>query len=187
MATKVYTKTGDNGTTSLLGGTKVPKDDWRLEAYGTVDELNSFVGLLSDLMTPHLRLFITSLDQLEIIQNNLFVIGSCLSYDQLGKIRIDLQQITIDDVTQLETWIDEMDSNLPELKNFIIPGGNEIISYCHICRTISRRAERKCIPAVQYPIILTYLNRLSDYFFVLARYSNHQYKLTEKIWKSQNK
>ena len=110
-----------------------------------------------------------------------------MSYDQLGKIRMTLQQITEEDVTKLETWIDEMDSSLPELKNFLIPGGNEIISYCHVCRTISRRAERKCVPAIQYPIILVYLNRLSDYFFVLARYTNHHFGYPEKIWKSQNK
>lgn len=183
MSKKIYTKTGDKGTTSLLGGTKVPKDDWRLDAYGTVDELNSFVGLLSDSMVNKLKGFQKSLEQLDIIQNNLFIIGSCLSYDQLGKIRLKLQQITDDDVTLLESWIDEMDNNLPELKNFIIPGGNEIISYCHVCRTISRRAERRCVPAIQYPIILIYLNRLSDYFFMLARYANKNFGYPEKIWK----
>lgn len=183
MSKKVYTKTGDGGQTSLLGGTKVPKDDWRLDAYGTVDELNSFIGLLSDLMTKHLRLFITPINQLEEIQNNLFMIGSVLSYDSLGRIRIDLKNVTEEDVTKLELWIDEMDKVLPELKNFILPGGDEVISNCHICRTIARRAERRCIPAIQYPIILIYLNRLSDYFFILARYSSHQLRYPEKIWK----
>ena len=184
MSKKIYTKTGDKGTTSLLGGTKVPKDDWRLDAYGTVDELNSFVGLLSDTMTNEIRLFRGSLEQLDKIQDNLFIIGSCLSYDQLGKVRIELKQITEEDVKQLEDWIDEMDMELPELKNFIIPGGDVIISNCHICRTISRRAERRCVPAQQYPQIQIYLNRLSDYFFILARYSTKKMGYQDKIWKS---
>lgn len=184
MATKVYTKTGDKGTTSLLGGTKVPKDDWRLDAYGTVDELNSFVGFLSDITSDARRGFGVVFDQLEQIQNHLFVIGSCLSYDQLGKVRLQLKNITEEDIKQLENWIDEMDLELPELKNFILPGGHQIVSTCHICRTISRRAERRCVPAIQYPLILIYLNRLSDYFFVLARYCNHQLGYPEKIWKS---
>jgi len=184
MSKKIYTKTGDNGTTSLLGGTKVPKDDWRLDAYGTVDELNSFVGFLSDMMANEIRLFRNSLEQLDKIQNNLFVIGSCLSYDQLGKIRLELTQINENDINQLEQWIDEMTLELPELKNFIIPGGDAIISNCHICRTISRRAERRCVPAGQYPLILIYLNRLSDYFFTLSRYSTKVMGYKDKIWKS---
>lgn len=186
MSKKIYTKTGDNGMTSLLGGTKVPKDDWRLDAYGTVDELNSFIGLLSDKMIGNLRTFDLKLDQLEIIQNNLFKIGSVLSYDHLGKFRMELPQINEEDVTQLEVWIDEIQDSLPELKNFIIPGGSEVNSLCHICRTISRRAERRCCKAIQYPIILIYLNRLSDYFFALSRFTNHEIGLPEKIWKNQN-
>ena len=184
MSKKIYTKTGDDGTTSLLGGTKVPKDDWRLDAYGTVDELNTFVGMLSDLMTLEFRLFKNSLEQLDKIQNTLFVIGSCLSYDQLGKIRLDLKQISQVEITELENWIDEMDSELPELKNFIIPGGDIVISNCHICRTVSRRAERRCVPAQQYPLIQIYLNRLSDYFFILARYSTMKLGYKDKIWKN---
>lgn len=182
MSKKIYTKTGDKGTTSLLGGTKVSKDDWRLEAYGTVDELNSFIGLLSDTMTMNVRTF-KMVDQLETIQNNLFIIGSCLSYDSLGKVRMSLQQISETQITELETWIDKMDSELSELKNFIIPGGSQVVSQCHICRTISRRAERRCVPATQYPLILKYLNRLSDYFFVLARFTNKEQGYPEVIWK----
>lgn len=185
MSKKVYTKTGDTGTTSLLGGTKVPKDDWRLEAYGTVDELNAFVGLLSEKMSDSKKSFSNSLDQLEKIQNQLFTIGSCLSYDQLGNIKLKLKQISDVDILQLEQWIDEMDSDLPELKNFILPGGDQIVATCHICRTVSRRAERKCVAAIQYPLILIYLNRLSDYFFVLARYSNKIIGYPEKIWSGQ--
>lgn len=183
MSKKIYTKTGDNGTTSLLGGTKVPKDDWRLDAYGTVDELNTFVGMLSDLMTLEFRLFKNTLEQLDKIQNNLFIIGSCLSYDQLGKVRIELQKITEEDINQLEIWIDEMDAELPELKNFIIPGGDIVISNAHICRTVSRRAERRCVSALHHPLIQIYLNRLSDYFFVVARYATKQLGYKDKIWK----
>ena len=184
MSKKIYTKTGDKGTTSLLGGTKVSKDDWRLEAYGTVDELNSFVGLLTDSLIGNLKEFDNCLNQLEKIQNTLFVIGSCLSYDNLGKIRVELQQLKELDVEEVELWIDEMDKNLPELKNFIIPRGSQQISLCHVCRTISRRAERKCVPATQYPLILKYLNRMSDYFFVLARFINMKQGYPETIWKS---
>ena len=184
MSKKIYTKTGDNGTTSLLGGTKVPKDDWRLDAYGSVDELNSFVGMLSDTMSNEIRLFRNTTDQLDKIQNNLFVIGSCLSYDQLGKIKLELQKISQEDIQQLEDWIDEMDSELPELKNFIIPGGDVIVSNAHICRTISRRAERRCVPAQNHPLIQVYLNRLSDYFFVVARYATKQLGYKDKIWAS---
>jgi len=184
MSKKIYTKTGDKGTTSLLGGTKVSKDDWRLEAYGTVDELNSFVGLLTDSLIGNLKEFDNCLNQLEKIQNTLFVIGSCLSYDNLGKIRVELQQLKEFDVEEVELWIDEMDKNLPELKNFIIPRGSQQISLCHVCRTISRRAERKCVPATQYPLILKYLNRMSDYFFVLARFINLKQGYPETIWKS---
>jgi cob(I)alamin adenosyltransferase len=184
MSKKIYTKTGDNGTTSLLGGTKVPKDDWRLDAYGSVDELNSFVGMLSDTMSNEIRLFRNTTDQLDKIQNNLFVIGSCLSYDQLGKIKLELQKISQEDIQQLEDWIDQMDSELPELKNFIIPGGDVIISNAHICRTISRRAERRCVPAQNHPLIQIYLNRLSDYFFVVARYATKQLGYKDKIWAS---
>jgi len=183
MSKKIYTKTGDKGTTSLLGGTKVSKDDWRLEAYGTVDELNSFVGLLTDTLIGNIKEFNKYLNQLEKIQNNLFVIGSCLSYDNLGKVKVQLKQLNESEIQEVETWIDEIDSNLPELKNFILPQGSQQISLCHVCRTISRRAERKCVPATQYPLILKYLNRLSDYFFVLARFVNQKQGYPEVIWK----
>lgn len=183
MSKKIYTKTGDKGTTTLLGGTKVNKDDWRLESYGTVDELNSFIGLLSDSMVSNIRSFDNSLNQLSKIQNTLFIIGSCLSYDSLGKVKLELQEISLSEISELETWIDEMDSVLPELKNFIIPAGSQTVSLCHVCRTISRRAERKCVPATRYPLILQYLNRLSDYFFVLARFANKEQGYQEIIWK----
>ena len=183
MSKKIYTKTGDKGTTTLLGGTKVSKDDWRLEAYGTIDELNSFIGLLSIELIGNVRFFDKSLTQLEKIQNTLFTIGSLLSYDSLGRDRMELKQITEDEIKELEIWIDEMNETLPELKNFIIPGGSDESALCHVCRTISRRAERRCVAAIQYPLILIYFNRLSDYFFVLARFATHQYGYSETIWK----
>ena len=183
MSKKIYTKTGDKGTTSLLGGTKVSKDDWRLEAYGTVDELNSFIGLLWDSLF-NVRDSVKSSEQLEKIQNNLFIVGSCLSYDSLGKDKIKIKEISDLDISELENWIDEMDTELPELKNFILPRGSQSISLCHVCRTISRRAERRCVPSTQYPLILKYINRLSDYFFVLARFINKKQGFSEVIWKS---
>lgn len=183
MTKKIYTKTGDAGLTSLLGGTKVPKNDWRIEAYGTVDELNSFIGLLHDKMDTHVRLFAEQLSQLEKIQNNLFKIGSVLSYDMTGALKLELPNVGESDVTDLENWMDAMEENLPQLKNFIIPGGNEIVSLSHICRTISRRAERHTVQAIQYPIIMKYINRLSDYFFMLSRYVGNELRVSEKIWK----
>lgn len=183
MAKKIYTKTGDAGLTSLLGGTKVPKNDWRIEAYGTVDELNSFIGLLHDKMNEHVYFFSEQLSELDKIQNNLFKIGSVLSYDMTGNLKLELPNVTESDVTDLENWMDIMEEDLQPLKNFIIPGGNEIVSLTHICRTVSRRAERNTVQAIQYPIIMKYINRLSDYFFMLGRYTGNKLRVTEKIWK----
>lgn len=183
MAKKIYTKTGDAGLTSLLGGTKVPKNDWRIDAYGTVDELNSFIGLLYDRLKIDFVTFSEQLSQLDKIQNNLFKVGSVLSYDMTGNLKIELPNVTDSDVTNLENWMDEMEKSLPQLKNFIIPGGNELVSLSHICRTVSRRAERCTVQAIQYPIIMKYLNRLSDYFFMLSRFIAYQFRIEEKIWK----
>ena len=183
MSKKIYTKTGDGGLTSLLGGTKVPKNDWRIEAYGTVDELNSFIGLLHDKLYDNILIFSPQSSELEKIQNNLFKIGSVLSYDMTGNLKIELPNVTDSDVTDLENWMDDMESELEPLKNFIIPGGHELISLSHICRTISRRAERNTVQAIQYPIIMKYLNRLSDYFFMLSRFIGHRLRVSEKIWK----
>jgi len=165
MAKKIYTKTGDAGFTSLLGGTKVPKNDWRIEAYGTVDELNSFIGLLYDKLNTEVVSFSDQLVQLEKIQNNLFKVGSVLSYDMTGSLKLELPNVGESDVTDLENWMDEM------------------ISLSHVCRTISRRAERCTIQAIQYPIIIKYINRLSDYFFMLSRYIAYEFGISERIWK----
>lgn len=184
MSKKIYTKTGDAGLTSLLGGTKVPKNDWRIDAYGTVDELNSFIGLLHDKLNLDVIWFTEQLNQLDKIQNNLFKVGSVLSYDMTGNLKIELPNVAESDVSDLESWMDTMEEKLPPLKNFIIPGGNEMVSLSHICRTVSRRAERCTVQAIQYPIIMKYLNRLSDYFFMLGRYISYQFKIDERIWKS---
>jgi cob(I)alamin adenosyltransferase len=183
MAKKIYTKTGDGGLTSLLGGTKVPKNDWRIEAYGTVDELNSFIGLLGDKLHISESSFSFSFLELEKIQNNLFKIGSVLSYDMTADLKIELPNVTESDVKDLENWMDTMELTLLPLKNFIIPGGHEAISLAHVCRTVSRRAERNTVQAIQYPIIMKYINRLSDYFFMLSRYIASEIGVEEKIWK----
>ena len=138
MSKKVYTKTGDKGYTSLLGGTKVPKNNLRIEAYGTIDELNSFVGLLSDHLFSDKSKFMEQQLQLNIIQNNLFKIGSVVSKDPNAKLGFELSSVDLEDVKYLENWIDKMDNVLPELKNFILPGGHVYVSTAHVCRTVCR-------------------------------------------------
>lgn len=183
MSKKVYTKTGDKGYTSLLGGTKISKNNLRIEAYGTIDELNSFIGLLGDHLSVDQSKFVNTLFRLTEIQNNLFKIGSIVSLDPNKNIGFELPSINLTDVEKLENWIDEMDDKLPELKNFILPGGHVYVSTCHICRTICRRAERKCVVESVPDEVLIYLNRLSDYFFVLSRYVGLKMGITEKIWR----
>ncbi len=183
MSKKVYTKTGDKGYTSLLGGTKVLKNNLRIEAYGTIDELNSFVGLLSDHLHTDEPRFIHVNAQLNTIQNTLFKIGSIVSKDPIKDIGFDLPSITEDHIKGLEGWIDTMDNNLEELKNFIIPGGHIFISTAHICRTVCRRAERLSVLESIPNEVLVYLNRLSDYFFVLSRYIAWKLDVSEKVWR----
>lgn len=183
MSKKIYTKTGDKGKTTLLGGTKVPKNNLRIEAYGTVDELNSFVGVLSDYLQIDQGKFLDCLFQLNIIQNDLFKIGSILSKDPLKDLGFDLPSINEEDINKLEKWIDTMDTQLPELKNFILPGGHIAISSSHVCRTVCRRAERLCVTESIPQEVLIYLNRLSDYFFMVGRMISHKLNIPEKIWK----
>ena len=160
MANKIYTKTGDRGSTSLLGGTRVSKDDWRLEAAGNVDELSSVIGLIRNNNIKY--------DQLVEIQSILFHIGAIVGTDSEKFDTSKLRMIKDKDVKTLEKWIDEMDKELPPLNNFILPTG-----LTHFARTVARRAERRLIAFKDYPFpILMYLNRLSDYLFVLARYEN---------------
>jgi cob(I)alamin adenosyltransferase len=165
---KIYTKGGDKGKTSLIGGKRVNKDDIQIDAYGTIDELNSNLGLLRDYCSKESdKSFILN------IQKDLFIIGSLLAIDYSKKSnekRIDFSQ---NKIILIENKIDEIDLSLPKMTNFIIPGGHVTVSTCHISRSICRRAERKCIKfAKQFELnndILIYLNRLSDYLFVLSR------------------
>ena len=149
----IYTKTGDKGETSLANGQRVAKTDLRIEAYGTVDELNSWIGALR---------VVAEDSQLEWIQNKLFNLGAELS-DAPGEWIIEK------DVKQLEAWIDEIQAKLPALRAFLLPCGGEAVSRCHICRTVCRRAERKMIEANANPVALCFVNRLSDYLFVKSR------------------
>lgn len=168
MSAKVYTKTGDKGNTSLLGGKKVSKADLRIEAYGNVDELNAFIGHLKDHEGVENRLQ----QQLYWIQEHLFTIGSILATEE-GFSGFELPKISETEVSQLEVWIDKFDAELPPLKNFILPGGHPAVSLSHICRTVCRRTERSIIALSTSSevdqVILQFINRLSDYFFIFAR------------------
>ncbi len=181
MSQKLYTKTGDKGLTSLLGGDKVPKSHERITAYGDVDELNSFVGLLKDNDSVEARLK----QQLYWIQEALFSLGSILAAgSELKKFK--LPEITGIEVKQLESWIDHYSAQLPELKNFILPGGHTAVSLCHVCRTVCRRVERNTQKLDQKePLgenIIPFLNRLSDYFFILARKMALDLEVPETPW-----
>lgn len=165
---KIYTKSGDKGKTSLIGGKRVSKDDIQIDAYGTIDELNSNLGLLRDYCSKESdKSFILN------IQKDLFIIGSLLALDYSKKSNEEHIDFSKNKIIIIENKIDEIDSNLPKMTNFIIPGGHVTVSTCHISRCICRRAERKCIKfAKQFELnndILIYLNRLSDYLFVLSR------------------
>ena len=183
MSQKIYTKTGDKGTTSLIGGTKVLKSDLRIEAYGTVDELNSYIGLCRDLITDE-----SGKKTLREIQDRLFTIGSSLACDPEKEPKMKIPDLKEEDIHFLEKEIDRMDETLPEMKHFILPGGHPTISYIHIARCVCRRAERCCVRLQketneEYPSVLKYLNRLSDYLFILARYISHLLNAEEIPWK----
>jgi cob(I)alamin adenosyltransferase len=180
---KIYTKTGDKGTTSLIGGTKVSKAHLRIEAYGTVDELNSYIGLCKDLLTDK-----NSNKVLQEVQDRLFTIGAALACDPEKETKMKIPDLEEEDITLLEKEIDKMNETLPPMKSFILPGGHITVSHIHISRCICRRAERCCVrlEAEQNevePIIIKYLNRLSDYLFVLARYAGHLLNIAELPWK----
>ena len=183
MATKIYTKTGDLGKTSLIGGTKVAKSHIRIEAYGTVDELNSFIGLLNDSVEDeHIKTL------LKEIQDRLFTIGSSLACDPEKEIKMKIPDLKEEDICLLEVQMDKMNEQLPEMKHFILPGGHTSVSTAHICRCVCRRAERLCVNMLEHqvfidPIVIKYLNRLSDYLFVLARYIGHILNVEEVAWK----
>jgi cob(I)alamin adenosyltransferase len=165
---KIYTKTGDKGETSLIGGTRVPKYNERIEAYGTLDELNSFIGYLRDQLTDaHQR------EVLLRVQENLFTAESELATDPHKAITQKLPHLSENDVIELESEMDAMNLHLPDLSSFILPGGHPLVSHCHICRTVCRRGERIIIKLASETavdeILIKYINRLSDYLFVLAR------------------
>ena len=182
MSLKIYTKVGDKGTTSLIGGTKVLKSDLRIEAYGTVDELNSYVGLCRDLLNDD-----HSKKILKEVQDRLFTIGSSLACDPEKEPKMKIPDLKEQDVTLLEKEIDTMNEVLPEMKHFILPGGHSTVSQIHVARCVCRRAERSCVRLQQEseeePLVLKYLNRLSDYLFVLARYASHLLNAEEIAWK----
>lgn len=182
---KIYTKTGDQGTTSLLGGTRVSKANLRIDAYGTVDELNAYIGLLRDQEVNNGRQGI-----LKEIQDRLFTLGAALATSP-GKENIQKPDIHPQDVDRLESQIDEMEQSLEPLKNFILPGGHQVVSFCHVARTVCRRAERCTILLDQNepvdPILATYLNRLSDYLFVLGRLIAKELNIEEVLWEPRKK
>ena len=180
---KIYTKTGDKGETSLFGGTRVSKADDRLEAYGTIDELNAHIGLIRDTQT--------SLERRELlkeIQDRLFTIGSHLATDKESK-KSQLPDLHESDVELLEKQMDALDKKLPEMKSFILPGGHVHVSYCHIARCVCRRAERLTIKMSESveiePIIIRYLNRLSDYLFVMGRKMAIELGVEEVPWNAR--
>ncbi|GAO41297.1 putative PduO-type ATP--cob(I)alamin adenosyltransferase [Flavihumibacter petaseus NBRC 106054] len=184
---KIYTRTGDAGHTSLIGGTKVPKSHLRIDTYGTVDELNSHIGFCADQLKDH-----ESVLRLKEIQDRLFTIGASLATDPEKEPLMRMPDLLQSDVDQLEKWIDQMNEVLPPMKFFILPGGHMAISSLHISRCVCRRAERLCV-ALQDgehfidPLVIKYINRLSDYLFVLARYSGHLLGVAEIPWKPRVK
>ena len=185
MAFKIYTKTGDSGSTSLIGGTKVPKSHIRIEAYGTTDELNSYVGLIND----HLGHEVLRPKLLEI-QDRLFTIGSSLACDPDKELSMKLPDLHEEDVIFLEQEIDKMNEVLEPMKSFILPGGHVTVSTIHIARCVCRRAERNCVAMQEAGtfidnLVIKYLNRLSDYLFVLARYAAHLLHVEEIPWRAR--
>lgn len=183
MALKIYTKTGDLGKTSLIGGTKVPKSHIRIETYGTVDELNSYIGLIGDHFNePYTR------SVLKEIQDRLFTIGSSLACDPEKEPLMKIPDLKETDITVLEREIDKMNEVLPPMKFFILPGGHIAVSSTHVARCVCRRAERCCVNMQEQelfvdPLVIKYLNRLSDYLFVLARFMAFQLGIDEIAWK----
>jgi cob(I)alamin adenosyltransferase len=183
MAIKIYTKTGDAGKTSLIGGTKVAKSHIRIDSYGTIDELNSFIGMVRDQVNDDRQKNV-----LKEIQDRLFTIGSSLACDPQKEPLMKIPDLKEEDITFLEKEIDGMNDALPPMKNFILPGGHLAVSTAHVARCVCRRGERLCVTMQQNnefvdPLVLKYLNRLSDYLFVLARYIGHLLHAEEIAWK----
>ncbi|WP_370479328.1 cob(I)yrinic acid a,c-diamide adenosyltransferase [Tamlana flava] len=189
---KIYTKTGDNGTTALFGGTRVPKHHIRIESYGTVDELNSHLGLIRDQnINQHYK------DVIIEVQNKLFTIGAILATDpkkailKSGEERLNIEKISLKDIEFLEKEMDKMDKDLPTMTHFVLPGGHQTVSFCHIARCVCRRAERLASALNDLEPFeanaLIYLNRLSDYLFVLARKLTYDLQANEIKWIPEKK
>ncbi|MEL0455949.1 cob(I)yrinic acid a,c-diamide adenosyltransferase [Flavobacteriaceae bacterium SZ-1-7] len=189
---KIYTKTGDNGTTALFGGTRVPKHHIRIESYGTVDELNSHLGLIRDQnINQHYK------DLIIEVQNKLFTIGAILATDpkkailKSGEERLNIEKISSKDIELLEKEMDKMDKDLPTMTHFVLPGGHQTVSFCHIARCVCRRAERLASTLNDLEPFeanaLIYLNRLSDYLFVLARKLTYDLQANEIKWIPEKK
>ena len=189
--TKIYTKTGDKGETSLFSGQRVPKSDPCIEALGTVDECNSAIGAAISLM-PNTLEFENTQEQLETIQHALFDLGAALAtpITRAAEAKIKKTRFDHKEIEALEQWIDLMEKHLPPLKTFILPGGHPCGAMLHLARTICRRAERLVIPIHQQgdvsEHVVIYLNRLSDYLFVCSRYLNHLAKRPETFWRNIN-
>lgn len=178
---KIYTKTGDEGETALIGGTRVPKSDLRIETYGTVDELNSYIGLVRDQMVNAGRQHV-----LVEIQDRLFTMGSSLASDPTKSTR-QIPDLLDSDIALLEREMDAMDAELPELRMFVLPGGHSSVSHCHVARCVCRRAERLVIRLGEASyvdsLIVKYLNRLSDYLFVLSRMMAQELEAEQIPWR----
>lgn len=179
---KIYTKTGDKGTTALIGGTRVAKSHLRIEAYGTVDELNSYIGLVRDQEVNIVRA-----DILKEIQDRLFTIGSSLATDPDKNVKMATPDLHEADITLLEREIDAMSEDVPPLRAFILPGGHQSVSFCHVARCVCRRAERIAIRLQEESpvenLVIIYLNRLSDYLFALGRRMTYELHAEEITWK----
>jgi len=181
---KVYTKTGDKGETSLLGGTRVKKSHIRIQAYGTVDELNSYIGLIRDHEVE------TDVEAVLLeVQDRLFTLGSHLASDP-NKNKRRIPDLTEADIELLEKEMDSMNETLPEMRSFVLPGGHKLVSFTHIARCVCRRAERLVIELNEFEevesVVIQYLNRLSDYLFVLSRKFSNDLKANEKPWKPRS-
>jgi len=189
---KIYTKTGDKGTTALFGGTRVPKHHIRIESYGTVDELNSYLGLIRD--QDIIQHYINTIIH---IQDKLFTVGAILATDpekqtlKTGKERLNIPKISSKDIEYLEKEIDTMNEALPPMTHFVLPGGHQTVSFCHIARCVCRRAERLAVSLNDISPVdsftLMYLNRLSDYLFVLARKLSNDLQANEIKWIPEKK
>lgn len=183
MKSNIYTMTGDAGTTSLVGGKRVKKTDIRLEAYGTVDELNSFIGYLTisaKMSYPEMYKY------LRVIQSKMFSIGAYLATDNPDNDKTACKGLSQADVEKMEQVIDQLDGELPPLTSFIMPGSSTLSASAHICRTVTRRCERRVLALADVtcvdPVVLKFLNRLSDLFFVFARFNNIHNQIEEALW-----